>query len=247
MKRQRTFGTGAATFAALAALGLAAGTASANLVTNGDFSANASSYVTYPGYSADFTTSNPSAPTGWSITLNYPIGVNGPDTRFYASYGSPFAPSSASGAKDFAFLQNASLNAPASIEQTFSTTAGQLYTLSYVAAQRSFNSNATMEALILNAANGSTLITAQTPSINNNSFTSFTLNFTAESSTTAVEFLNTTPITYTNGAYSDNTVDVSNVVVDAVPQPASIGLVGFGSLALGLLLLKRRTGGSVCV
>ena len=246
MKFDSHLGLTVASCAAVGIICTVAGTASANLVTNGDFSANASSYGTYPGYSIPSQTpANPANPTDWTATNQ--VDVNGPDTGFYATYGSPFAPSSASGVRDFVFLQNASLNAPASIEQTFSTTAGQLYTLSYVAAQRSFNSNATMEALILNAANGSTPITTQTPSINNNSFTSFTLSFTAESSTTAVEFLNTTPITYTNGAYSDNTVDVSNVVVDAVPLPATLGLIGFGSLALGLLLLKRRTGGSVCV
>ena len=34
--------------------------------------------------------------------------------------------------------------------------------------------------------------------------------------------------------------DVSNVAVNAVPVPASIGLLGIGGLGLGLLLLKRR-------
>ena len=240
MKRQRTFGTGAATFAALAALGLAAGTASANLVTNGDFSANASSYVTYPGYSADFTTSNPSAPTGWSITLNYPIGVNGPDTRFYASYGSPFAPSSASGVRDFAFLQdatgtNGTVYSNSTIDQVISTIAGQVYTLSYLAAQRSGDPSATMETLVLDAANSNAQIISQTPSISTSGFTTNILTFTAVSASTEIAFENTT----SGASHADNTVDVSNVIVDAVPQPASIGLVGFGLLGVGLLLLKR--------
>ena len=57
MNMQRMFNAGAAVVAAVAAMALTAGAASANLVTNadlvanGDFSANASSYVTYPGYS----------------------------------------------------------------------------------------------------------------------------------------------------------------------------------------------------
>ena len=241
MTWQRTFGTGAATFTALAALGLAAGTASANLVTNGDFSANASSYGGYVGYSAGFTPTNPSAPTGWSITPNYPIGVNGPDTGFYAGHGSPFAPGSASGVRDFAFLQdwadwNGTVYSNSTIDQVISTTAGQVYTLSYLAAQGGGDTSATMEALVLDAANGNAPIISQAPSINASGFTTNILTFTAVSASTEIAFENTT-----SGAKpADNTVDVSNVIVDAVPQPASIGLVGFGSLGVGLLLLRRN-------
>src|ERR1700722_13355195 len=44
----------------------------AQVLTNGDFSANAAAYTTFPGYSGG---SNPAAPTGWTIAGTN-IGVN---------------------------------------------------------------------------------------------------------------------------------------------------------------------------
>ena len=240
MKFDSHLGLTVASCAAVGIICTVAGTASANLVTNGDFSANASSYGTYPGYSIPTQTpANPANPTDWTATNQ--VGVNGPDTGFYATYGSPFAPSSASGVRDFAFLQdatgtNGTVYSNSTIDQVISTIAGQVYTLSYLAAQRSGDPSATMETLVLDAANSNAQIISQTPSISTSGFTTNILTFTAVSASTEIAFENTT-----SGAKpADNTVDVSNVIVDAVPQPASIGLVGFGSLGVGLLLLRRN-------
>ena len=243
MTMQKMFGVAAAAFMAAAVVSLTAGTASANLVTNGDFSANAGSYGTNPGYSAGFTAANPAAPTGWSITLNYPIGINGPDTGFYASNGSPFAPGNVSGVRDFAFLQdatggNGTVYTNSAIFQAISTISGQMYTLSYVAAQRLTNSSATMETLVIDAISN-TLIASQAPLISTSSFTANSLTFTATSTFTEISFENTTSGTGVN----DNTVDVSNVVVNAVPLPTSLGLLGLGAVGLGMVLLKRRADG----
>lgn len=92
-----------------------------------------------------------------------------------------------------------------------------------------------MATLILDAANSNAQITSQTPVISTADFTANTLTFTAASASTVIEFLNNT----NNGA--DNTVDVSNVVLNALPQPGTIGLLGVGSLALlGGMALRRR-------
>ena len=241
MTMQKMFGVAAAAFMAAAVVSLTAGPASANLVTNGDFSANAGSYGTNPGYSAGFTAANPAAPTGRSITLNYPIGINGPDTGFYASKGSPFAPGNVSGVRDFAFLQDASGYTGSAIFQAISTISGQMYTLSYVAAQRGTsltNSSATMETLVIDAISN-TLIASQAPLISTSSFTANSLTFTATSTLTEISFENTTSGTGGN----DNTVDVSNVVLNAVPLPTSLGLLGLGTVGLGMVLLKRRADG----
>ena len=241
MKTQNMFGAAVSALAAAVIASLTAGAASANLITNGNFSANASSYVTYPGYSpgGGASGSNPATPSGWNIagTPSPVVGVNGPDT----SVGTPFAPASTAGVRDFAFMQDTSIYSSVSISQTISTVAGQLYALSYVAAQRSNDPNATLEALVLDAANSNAQIASQAPSITTSAFLPFGLTFTAKSTSTTIEFLNNT----NNGA--DNTVDVSNVAVDAVPLPASMGLLGLGAAGLGMVLLKRRAHGSTSV
>ena len=237
MNMQRIFNAGAAVVAAVAAMALTAGAASANLVLNGDFSANASSYVTSPGYSpgGGAPGSDPATPADWNIagTPEAVVGVNGLDVGFTPQ--EPFAPYSVTGVRDFAFMQDTSLYTNVSINQIISTVAGQMYTLSYVAAKRLNNSSATMETLVLDAARSNAQIASQTPSISTSYFTANSLTFTAASTSTEIEFLNNT----NNG--SDNTVDVSNVVLNAVPLPASLGLLGFGAVGLGLLMLKRRS------
>ncbi len=228
---------------AAAALWTSSRPARANLITNGDFSANAGSYVTYLGYSSNFlpnVQANPASPTGWTITANYPVGLNGSGTAFTSGTPTPFAPSNMSGVTDFAFMQDASNYTGSAISQVIATVLGQTYTLSYVAAQRINNPSATMETLVNNALSGSP-IASQNPTISTAAFTANSLTFTAVSSSTQIVFENTT--SGTNGL--DNTVDVSNVVVsDALPSPASFGLVSLGGAGLGLLLLKRRTGRS---
>ena len=240
MTMQKMFGVGAAALLAAAIISLTAGTASANLVTNGDFSANASSYNSSPGYSPGTAAppgTNPAAPTGW--TVSGVVGVNGPDVTFTPQ--EPFAPGGTSGVRDFAFMQDASGYTDSAISQVISTISGQMYTLSYVAAQRGTsltNSSATMETLVIDAISN-TLIASQAPLISTSSFTANSLTFTATSTLTEISFENTTSGTGGN----DNTVDVSNVVLNAVPLPTSLGLLGLGTVGLGMVLLKRRADG----
>ena len=227
--------------AALAAAGLtmlAAGTAQANLILNGDFSANASSYTTSPGYSAAPYQTSPYGPTDWTVNAggsgsSAAMGVNGPGTGFYgsASY-EPFAPTSAAGVGDFAFIQTQTNN----LSQTVATAAGQAYTLSYAGAQRAIlagndTGNDVLDVIIMDATNGVQIIT-QTPSILPTAFTNFTLKFTAASASTEVEFLNN------SSNPTSGTVDVSNVSLVAVPEPATLSLLALGGL--GLLLASRK-------
>ncbi len=211
----------------LAMLGMPAGVASANIITNGDFSANAAAYTTSPGYSAS---PNPAAPTGWTVFGSTFAGVNGTDT----GVGAPFAPTSTVGVNDFAFIQEGNDIAYDGVKQTVSTTAGQPYTLTYDASGRAGDVSGTdvLEVILTDTTNNNQ-ITTQTPAITQAAFNVFTLNFTAPSASTNVEFLNAYP-NYNYGS----TVDVTNVAMAAVPEPACLGVLAIGGL--GLLLLKRR-------
>lgn len=221
--------------AAVAGLSLmSVGPVSANMITNGDFSANAAAFTAKPGYVS--TNGNPTI-TGWTATqatayLNnpgvYSSGINGVDTGFYGSSSyAPFAPTSMAGVNDFAFMQNGG----SSVYQAATTTVGQAYTLTYDGAARAGETSDVLE-VVLTDTTGSTQIATQLPAITDANFSQFTLNFTATSSSTEVQFLNDGP------SSSSGAVDVSNVVMSAVPEPAALVLMGVG--VLGLMTLKRR-------
>ena len=198
-------------------------TASTSMITNGVFSANAAAYTASPGYSSEGA--NPASPAGW---ISSGGGINGPDTGFYGSSGyQPFAPTSTAGVSDFSFLQGKG----ALIAQTAATTPGQSYKLAFDAAARGDNPSAVLEVILTNATNGSRIITL-TPAITNADFTPFFLNFTADSGSTKIEFLNNSP------AGIDDTVDVSNVSMAAVPEPATLDVFAVSGIAL--LLIRRE-------
>ncbi len=200
-------------------------TTSASIIGNGVFSANAGAYIASPGYSS--LGGNPVAPTAWAASGN--SGINGPDTGFYGSSNEPFAPSSTASVSDFNFIQWRG----AYTAQTAATVAGQPYTLAFDAAARSGDSSAVLEVLITSPTNGRQIISL-TPAITDTAFTPFLLNFTAMSGTTNIEFLNNSP----QGV--DDTVDVSNVSLVAVPEPATVVPLVIGALAAMVLGPRRR-------
>ncbi len=212
-----------ASAATVVALGSTVPSASANMILNGDFSANASKYTTYPGY--DSTSPNPSNPTGWVVSVPANAGVNGPDTGFFGTQGEPFAPASTTGVRDFAFMQGGQ------IFQTVTTTAGQAYQVTYDAGARG-NTPSTMNTVAWDNVNHAAIVT-QSPGLSEANFTSFTMDFTAASSSTQIVFEDT-----------GGTPDVSNVSLTPVPEPASLGLVAVGGLGMLLIGRKRAAGRS---
>lgn len=188
----------------LAALVGAAGTASVNLVTNGDFTANAAKYQTSPGYSGK---ANPNSPPGWTLPATatskfaVAVGVNGSDT----GVGTPFGPTSSAAVKDFAFMQGGANF----ISQRVTTTAGQAYRLTYEAAARAGHPG-TAAVLLTDTTDGK-VFTSQAPAITDTGFRPFSLTFTAPSASTRIEFENTT-------VGENSSLDVSKVVLKASGQ-----------------------------
>ncbi|MDA8376420.1 MAG: PEP-CTERM sorting domain-containing protein [Planctomycetia bacterium] len=226
---------------AVAAVAGLAGTASANMIQNGDFSANGASFLVWPGYSGESGTyngnpyTNPAAPTDWTVFTvgngTWEPGVNGTSgTAPNAAYGAPFTPTTLN-LPDNSYYGIMQFTGDY-LSQTVATTAGESYTLSYLAAGRNIDSTGldVLNVVLTDAINSNT-ITTQVPGISQAQFNPFTLTFTATSASTNVEFLN-------NSTNSNNTVEIANVAMAPVPEPATLGVFAIGGL--GLLLLKRR-------
>ena len=186
--------------------------ASANLIVNGDFSANAAQYINAPGYS---TQPNPAAPAYWNNRNNINAGINGRDT----TTGNPFSPGNSSGVRDFSFLQSSGT----AISQTVKTYAGAAYTLSYDAGARGSDVPSNHDGLKVRIADAITgkRIAVAIPAVTQSAFHTFTLHFAAISNSTTVEFLNNNPAS----AFPGGTVDVSNVMLvpsSGVPTAAAV-------------------------
>ncbi len=199
----------------------------AQIVTNGDFETNADAFATFPGYVGQ--TGNPTSITGFtSPDSGYGINpVAAPDGR------APFAPTTSNGTH-FAFIQVATdANNPTtkSLSQDISLVNGQSYILSFDSANRAGDSGDTATLQVSLA--GTALLT--TPIVPTSaSFTTTALPATVFSGPTGTYTLTFT-VTNTD-LNSDQTVDLDNISVTAVPEPASAALLGL----LGLGLLARR-------
>ncbi len=228
--------------AAITALGAVVSTASANMIQNGDFSVTASAYL-----------------SGWTTT--YPtvyggLGVQGPGSAGGMAPGpsdNVFPPASVtSGQQHFAYLQGGLVSptsatlSPASLSQSFATAVGGNYLVTFYAAQCGYDATqghadiyAQLQVQVTDS-NNNVLATANSNTgggltINANSWTANTFNFTADTTSTILTFADAP-----NSAPGE-TVDFTAVEVSTapVPEPAALGLLAIGG-GLGLLIHKRR-------
>jgi hypothetical protein len=128
------------------------------------------------------------------------------------------------------------------LSQTFDTTAGFLYTVTYILATQQGGATPPVQSFTAAAFDGAALLASVSNSFNSAAGVwqaGTTLNFVATSSSTILRFTDTSV-----GAASVNW-GLDNVVVNStepppsggVPEPSTYGLVG---LTLGLLAYRRR-------
>lgn len=181
-------------FCSLAYLGLCLGKASAqgpNLLTNGDFSANAAAFTTWPAYAGG---ANPATVPGWNIPGGG-WGVNGNSTATNV-----FGPVNVGTIGAFAFRQ-----AAGTIEQNFASLAGHIYALNFDAAQR--NNGATTAGWIAQVG-GSTVLT--TGNLSNAQFNHYATSFTGV--TNPSQLLSFATDSYTG----DAAANLTNVAVNDI-------------------------------
>lgn len=202
----------------LALLGTVASAAAQNLVANGDFTANAAAFVNSPGYVGG---GNPTI-SEW-IDIGTYLGLNGDGT----GVGSPFAPGSFTGT--FAFLQGPGME----LDQALALAPNTTYSLSFEAASRAGYPTGTFAVDVVDGA--STLVTSGNLLGDQSGFDLYTYSFTTPATLTAptIQLLN-------NSGSGDVTVDFANVMVQEVPEPATMALAGLGGLALFWQLRRRN-------
>lgn len=199
-----------ATFVALAVLGAVVGDARAqvNLVSNGDFKANAASFGTWPGYTGG---ANPANIMSWNNVYGGGVGVNGAAVSFASP--NPFGPANAGG-NTYAFIQGGT----GELSQNLSLAANRTYKLEFDAATRSGNT-ATFRVQI--GDNTQVYVTSGDVNGNTAAFNHYIYTFT-----TPGTFNGTPSIQLYNLTAGDNTVDFANVSV-------SRNVINFDDVAAG--------------
>lgn len=208
-------------FTALAALiATAPATAAINLVVNGDFeSAPAANggFIQYSGGSSF---------PGWSVTGNDVIVID----ESYSEQGLVF--NAQGGSQNAIDLTGAGNTGPANgIVQTIATSAGQKYRLTFFVGNASptgGNAASYTQPSTLNLTINGGLPMTYTNAVNVPfaiDYKQFSLDFTATGATT---------LAFSNGTVGDNMLGLDTVSVNAVPEPATWGLmiVGFGMIGM---------------
>jgi len=206
----------------------------ANLITNGDFSANASSFAGWPGYaiwSGTFSSGTNPAISGWTMNSAPPTsGVNGQDT--FSTFGTPgpivaFGPSAQVPVPDrnWVFLQGDGT----AVYQSINVTPGVEYTVSFEAANRAGYSTQgsayAMDGAFVSLLPGGKF---------NQTYSD--VNFVPDSYT-FTPTLSTATIVFQNAGGGD-AVNFTNVAV--VPEPSTLAGLAMGVVGIGIARSRRR-------
>jgi hypothetical protein len=201
------------------------GYAQANLLTNGSFENTNSTFVG-DGNSVQVLLSGSTVIPGWTMTNGVPTA--------WLKNGNPYAISASNGQFFLDLTSYANSGTYGGVTQTFATTAGVAYALTFDLGYGGNSSGFGGPVSVgVTAAGSSGTFTSGSGSPNPAVWNTKTFNFTATSSTTQ---LTITGLSTAGGFYIglDN-ADVEVATVGAVPEPSTIYLLGTVLVALAFL------------
>jgi hypothetical protein len=211
--------------------------AHANLVTNGDFDNIGSVWVNNTGLGSDDIQAGGAAPPGWTV-------VNNNEFWFSSSNSYSGLTSSPGNGSMYAIDLTGQANTLpfGGLEQTIATVVGVKYQLTFaLGASTVWNSAANAGSALTASATGTSLLASQLFSLtptSDNSWATETLLFTADSTSTVIEFLGDS--TNSNAKY----IGLDDVSVNAaVPEPSTWAMMIIGFLGLGLVAHRHRRSG----
>jgi hypothetical protein len=218
-------------------IALTATGARANLVSNGDFANIGNVWVDNTGDgSDDWLTGGATAIPDW-------INVVGFANEFWVttpnSYGLSQSPGN--GSTYFVDLTGQANDTPyGGIEQTIATTPGDKYVLQFDLGSSTLYDSATNPAALTASATGTSLLASQLFTLaptSSDTWATEKLDFTADSSSTTIEFLGDSSIT-------SEYIGLDNVSVtpatSAVPEPSAWPVILIGLIGLGARTRSRR-------
>jgi hypothetical protein len=198
--------------------------ASANLITNGSFELgaytdNGGGYTRLNAYYNNFT-----AITGWTA------GADGLDWHVIEGSAAHFGHNGVNGSQYAVDLSKDGESGNYTIAQTFATTVGTVYELSFLLGAPYFNTGVNVSVAGLNMAYS---ISGQ--STYNFPWVPIFLSFIAVNSTTTLEFANI------QGGYWAPVIDnVSVDAVNSVPEPSTMLLLGLGLFGAGIIRKLKK-------
>jgi Protein of unknown function (DUF642)/PEP-CTERM motif len=209
---------------ALSAAAVSAASAT-SLVTNGGFE---SPVVGQPG---SFINETGTGVTGWTVTTNNVDVVSGGGSNPAAFEGSQY-------------LDLVGFGSTGGIAQTFSTTVGQAYVLSFEYTNNPGDPAAANVTIGSSVNDGSLLSNNVSHSVSTQAIPNWTLFsgvFVANASTETLSFLETTGED-NSGVFLDDVV-INTTTVGAVPEPSTWAMMILGFCGVGFMSYRRKQSG----